>query len=63
MLFFDDLLIELLVGTDATRELFFINAATVLLESADETAIVLEHLAVEAKQVVVLIYCVLQFYS
>lgn len=48
MLFFDDLLVELLVGADATREFIIVDAATVFLESSDETVIILEHLAVEA---------------
>lgn len=58
MFFFDDFLVELLVSADATREFLLVDAVTVLLESADETAIVLEHLAIEAKQVVVLVHCV-----
>jgi hypothetical protein len=63
MLFFNDFLVELLVGANAHGELLLINGAAVLLESTDEAAVVIEHLTVEAQQVVVLVHCVFKLHS
>jgi hypothetical protein len=49
MFFFDDFFIEPLVGGDAGGEFLVVDGAPVLLEGADEAAVVLEHLAVEAE--------------
>ena len=40
---------------EALRVLLIIDGAAVLLEGADEAVVVLEHLAIEAEQVVVFV--------